>query len=270
MAFTESFPGYNLEKDLEYLYQDSVDSVAVKKLVTCGLEIACEELLQEQQVQQLAIVPKQEPQLPAKESSFTDLSQVESPSEPCGQLPLVLSKSENSPGLSQVDTEPEEKSDFSAKSEGMEEDPTNHNVKEELEVIGTPLTSNVDYLSQVLENDVEKSQFNSDTTVVETNQVDSCMALKDTTMDDLSQVTRLDTITPHTTTPSEKEDKEDKPKHRRKKERRKKRLLKFHEKLVKTVAFLLAGRWRGRCSLERTLQVTLLTCMFPINVSFVD
>ena len=50
LAFTESFPGYNLEKDLEYLYQDSVDSVAVKKLVTCGLEIACEELLQEQQV----------------------------------------------------------------------------------------------------------------------------------------------------------------------------------------------------------------------------
>ena len=50
LAFTESFPGYNLEKDLEYLYQDSVDSVAVKKLVTCGLEIAFEELLQEQQV----------------------------------------------------------------------------------------------------------------------------------------------------------------------------------------------------------------------------
>ena len=131
-------------------------------------------------------------------------------------------------------SEPDVKSYFSAKSEGMEEDDANHIVKEELEVIGTPLTSNVDYLSQVLENDVEKSQFNSDTTVVETNQVDSCMALKDTTMDDLSQVTRLDTITPHTTTPSEKEDKEDKPKHRRKKERRKKRLLKFHEKLVKT------------------------------------
>ena len=74
----------------------------------------------------------------------------------------------------------------------------------------------------------------NDTTWVETNQVDSCMAMKDTTMDDLSQVTRLDTITPHTTTRSENEDKEDKPKHRRKKERRKKRLLKFQEKLVKT------------------------------------
>jgi hypothetical protein len=48
-----------------------------------------------------------------------------------------------------AESEQDKKSDLSAKSKGMEEDAMNHNVKEELEVIGTPLTSNVDYLSQV-------------------------------------------------------------------------------------------------------------------------
>eukprot|EP00091_Calanus_sinicus_P005378 TRINITY_DN15815_c0_g1_i1.p1 TRINITY_DN15815_c0_g1~~TRINITY_DN15815_c0_g1_i1.p1 ORF type:complete len:127 (-),score=32.48 TRINITY_DN15815_c0_g1_i1:79-459(-) len=43
-------------------------------------------------------------------------------------------------------SEPDEKSEISAKSEGIEEVATNHNVKEELEVVNTPITSTVSEL----------------------------------------------------------------------------------------------------------------------------
>ena len=84
-------------------------------------------------------------------------------------------------------------SDFSAKYEVIEEDATNQNVKEELEVIGTPPRSNVDYLSQV------------------------------------------ENRTPTTEIPlsSENTDRKKKKKSRNK-EWRQERLLKFHQKLVKT------------------------------------
>ena len=55
---------------------------------------------------------------------------------------------------------------------------------------------------------VELSQCNRDTTEVDPSIVNSCMAVKDTNVEDLSQVT----ITSHTVTPAEKESNEDKPK----------------------------------------------------------
>jgi hypothetical protein len=76
LAFSESFPEYNLDKDLEFMYQDNeVDSVAVKKLVAGDLEIVHEELLLEQQ-QPLESVPEQEQQQPAKECQSEPDSQL--------------------------------------------------------------------------------------------------------------------------------------------------------------------------------------------------
>ena len=111
-AFTESFPKYNLDKELECLYPDNeIDSVAVNKLVICGLEIAREELLLEQQ--QLASVPEQGHQQPAKEclsepdsqlsppSCVTDLSQVDRKN--------IDKQEEISVHLSQVDRTPSTK-----------------------------------------------------------------------------------------------------------------------------------------------------------------
>ena len=56
-----------------------------------------------------------------------------------------------------------------------------------------------DYKTEV--TDVELSQSNRDTTEVDPSLVDSCMAAKDTNVEDLSKVT----ITSHTVTPAEKE-----------------------------------------------------------------
>jgi hypothetical protein len=66
------------------------------------------------------------------------------------EVKVKVNNPEEKLAVENAESEPDEKSDLSAKSEEMEEDATNYNVKEELEVIGTPLlTSNADYLSQV-------------------------------------------------------------------------------------------------------------------------
>ena len=156
VACTKQFPNYDLNKNTEEMYVDK-ENFIYRDFIKCGVDF-----------------------IKNYEVNFNDT-----------EVKVKVIDLEEKLAVENGKSEPDEKRDFSAKSKGMEEDATNHNVKEELEVIGTPLTSNVDHLSQV----------------------DNRTPTAETTLNSENAVRK---------------------KKKRNKERRQERLLKFHQKLVKT------------------------------------
>ena len=158
VACTKQFQNYDINKNAEEMYVDKQDFI-YKDFIKCGVDF-----IKNYEVK------------------------VNNP-----EVKVKVENAEEKLAVENAKSKPDEQSEISAKSEGLEEVATNHNVKEELEVVGTPHNSIVDYLSQV------------------------------------------DNRTPTIETPlnSEKENKKKKKKTRNM-EQRQKRLLKFHQKLVKT------------------------------------
>ena len=227
---TQRFGKFILEEDLDAVYSREKDAI-YKEFIKCGFNFVkeyqtdagnkLEEILESAD---LKVEQSQLSQLTKKKKKRNKRRQC--PTEPGGHGQHTSDDIHTKAEVCQPGAGGHPASDPPNRAQFREEDTINHNAEEKLEVMDTP----ADDIKKEATDSVHLSQ------VVNNNYNDDSK-MEETVSNHLSQVDSLEMTHNYSTPVEEQEVKnlsETKKKKRRNKDRRQKRLLKFHEKLVRT------------------------------------